>query len=297
MKKISKLIILFAVMAVSFQSCIKDDDLIKYPDFIETALPYFEMNLDKDDVVNLADMSSTDAEFSFDLQEGADLVQSVDIMVSYNGSDGVLYKNVTTWPSTIAVTGSDLLSAFDASVMTAENLVVGDEFMFYADVKLKDGSVHKGVTPDGNIAFSQDFIGQTHMPRSYNVVYRVNCPSDLAGTYNMTAEGEGNWGLGDPQPWSTTRTVTLTAVGGGVYECDAVLGGIMVDWYAAFGATDNIGQWVTVCGSIQPVAINDGWNNAAAFSGSVDDATGIITYEWANPWGDNAVFTLTPTGK
>lgn len=142
----------------------------------------------------------------------------------------------------------------------------------------------------GDIAANPNYETATH-----NVA--IVCESTLAGTYTTTTTGTST----DPCcPDETTVTgeVTLTAGSSdGAYSISDWSAGMYLEWYDVYGITAATNMSVTiqdVCGAISIAETGEPFGNTFSATGSVDAATGVITYTWLSGWGDTAVVTMTP---
>ncbi len=276
-------------------SCLKDEDLIRYPDFKKGALPNLTKDTTLASFIDRNNFSITNVAFDFSVQEGSEETESAIIMVYYNKSEGYEYETITSWPATITVTADKLQNIIPASVLDVGNLEVGDEFSFTADLILKDGTKIKSVTPLGNIAYSADFQTQTHVERSYIVTYRVSCPSDLAGTYTVLSSGTSTDGGAENNPISNYEyTVTLTDNGGGEYTISDGVAGVYIQWYTIYGYTfETQGVLIDVCGELSGIW-QDAFGANIYLSGTLDEATGVLNVEWYNDFGDQCTAVYTP---
>lgn len=209
-------------------------------------------------------------EFNVSVEEDADIDEAF-VEVSFNGvSERLRVYDITSFPASLTFHALDVVEDLGLS---ADDLEGGDFFLF--EVVTRSGTV----------------VSRS----SASVSILVACPSDIAGVYSLVAKGTGGGGLGALAGWeSSIETIEITSKDGGVtYTIEPALGGLMVDFYSAYGATTVVGEFQDICGTITNAVVNDGWS-AVNYSGSVDSETGIITISWDNPWGDKANMTLTP---
>ena len=280
---------LLLIMSVLLFSCSTNDtdqiDLAK-----KSFAPDFTLADGSPGFINAADLANAQIGITVDVGHGE--YQSAVIKAVYSGdaefAPVTVSEEITSLPFTQQVTASELVSLFP-SINDLTDIQIGDIFTFYIDVTMPDGTVIPGRDSSGP-NYSDDVI--TNPLYAIDIAFGVGCPSSLEGTYAFAASGEGGGGLGGLSPWTSTVTsVTLTKTGDTSYEVSDALGGIMVDYYAAYGATPVTAQINDICDDITG-SVNDGWNTSS-YNGSVA-GDGVITITWENPWGDKMTITLTP---
>jgi hypothetical protein len=280
---------LLLIMSVFVLACSTNDidqiDLAK-----QSFAPNFSLADGSPGFLNAADLAAAEIGIVVDVGHGE--YQSAVLKAVYSGDADfapvTVSEEITSLPYTQTVTASDLVALFP-SIGDLTDIEIGDIFTFYVDVTLPDGTVLPGRDSDGP-NYSDDVI--TNPLYDIDIAFGVGCPSSLEGTYDFVASGEGGGGLGALSSWTSTVTsVTLTKTGDTSYEVSNALGGIMVDYYAAYGATPVTAEITDICDDLTGT-VNDGWN-VSDYNGSVDGA-GVITISWTNPWGDNMTITMTP---
>ena len=123
----------------------------------------------------------------------------------------------------------------------------------------------------------------------------VGCPSNLAGNYKVVTTATSTDGCCPDEIVVDYETV-ITQTGATNYSLSDFSSGAYAAWYCApyglcaatfegLGATA-----LDVCGSISIAGTY--WGSKG--SGSIDEATGIITIQWANVFGDGGTSVLTP---
>ena len=180
----------------------------------------------------------------------------------------------------------------DAMGLTRDDINGGDAFILNATITKTDGSTFDANNTGANV------IGQNTFNALFQIRQNVVCPSDLGGTYTATTTGISTDPC-CPDEVTLTGEVTLEDQGSGVYEISDWSAGLYVEWYAApYGITQgNITpkEITDACGLISG-SFADGVFNGGGIelTGSVDEATGVITYTWTSSFGDEATVTLTP---
>ncbi|WP_162126321.1 hypothetical protein [Flavobacterium phycosphaerae] len=204
MKKL-KLILASLFLVVFVTSCDKDggDSVIATDN---GGAPNIKKVATADQSINLAALNNGDdinLSFTVDIARGD--VASMDIVGIYKQGTtvqkAVLKAGVTTFPSTITLTKTDLFSAFDA-IPTAGDITVSDKLIISADVTLKDGRVYKLFTDDGTPRFGADIANSQQF--SVSQTYIISCPLDDASTFNgnysVTQDTWQDYGIGDIVP-------------------------------------------------------------------------------------------------
>ena len=124
---------------------------------------------------------------------------------------------------------------------------------------------------------------------------QITCNSDIAGTFTTTASGDVGDGSGGSAgsygPITSTVTFTATATAA-LYEVSDLSFGMYAQIYA--DNTPVTGRLQDVCDALSDVGDTDRFGDPFTVSASRDAATGVITLNWANTWGDTGTVTLTP---
>ncbi|TKG96393.1 hypothetical protein EYV94_03840 [Puteibacter caeruleilacunae] len=220
---------------------------------------------------DLKSLESTFVGFNVVLSEGV-TAEKVVLYVSFNGQgERKELATLTSFPAAVTVSAADAAGALG---LNTDDIELGDVF---------------------NIETLTYANGETTWSVA-NVNANVACASDIAGTYSLTATGQGGGGLGGTSPWTAVLTTAeiVSKDGGVTYTIEPALAGIMVDYYAAYGATTVQGEFQDICGTITNAKVHDGWNPVSTYSGSIDEATGVITINFENNWGDGGEMILTP---
>jgi len=124
----------------------------------------------------------------------------------------------------------------------------------------------------------------------------INCPSDLEGTYNTSTSGESTDPCCSTAVFDFPSVITLTRLTPTSYEMSEFSGGLYAEWFCApYGECQDFfesigGTMIDICGSVTTTA-----SYLDSFGiGTVDEATGIITIEWDNEFGDFGTTIFTP---
>lgn len=311
-----------------FQSC-EDEDTIRFniEEFSRGFLPFFDWADGSNEGFNPDDLANSTVTVLVDLRAqeteklvgNASNVNTIDIQAVYDNilsplaiPDTAIVASVSSWPSEVTLTPQDMVDAFD-SISSINDITAGDIFTLSQIITLKDGSVIDGIMDKDTIAiydsagnslgnlnyytYDNDLRINESEQNVYDWDIYVNCPNDLAGSYTLTSSGEMGYGWGNPAAidpdWNSEMQVTLTNAGLGMYECDACMGGAMVDTYGQYGSL-RVGTFIVLCdNSVDNVSITDGFN-FIQYTGTYNPDNGVITINWANPWGDNGTSVYTP---
>lgn len=259
----------FALIALvgTFSSCEEDpmvDRITKpgaLPDISEVTSGFFNFN----------DPSS--AKVGFTLNTKGTPVSSVDIYKSLNGGDAVMHSTVSSFPATVEIGLTDALSGSGVSI---DDLEVGDVFTFSFVSKTADGR---------DLRSGESFEAP------------VSCPSDLAGGYTSVASGTSTDGCCTDPISGFNSSATLTALGDGKYTLSDFSGGLYLEWYDVYGIASTEDTPCTlqdVCGQLTIIDTTEPFGTDVTGTGSVDAATGVITFSWVNGYADQGTVVLTP---
>ena len=273
MNKVTKYITIILGLVILLTGC-RDEDLVRMPDFTNGAVPYLVKDEATDQVIDFFNKEtfSTTIDYWIGLDEGANQVQSMVIVGTYNGGDPVLFTGGASnlpLPAQITITIDDIQEKFGLSI---DDLDIGDQIIFGADLIMKDGRTLTAFTSTGNFGYSAS-LRATPRNTIYSV-YNVTCVS------NIPVEGE--WTAICTTDWDTETTndnVTIEALGNGEYYFSDVTGG----FYALFGFNiDQPGTITDVCNSLT-ITDNDAQFNIVADPDNVgewDPATETFTIYW-----------------
>lgn len=246
MKRITKCIVLFFSLAILFSGC-RDEALVRMPEFTNGAVPYIIKNENTDQVIDFFNKESfsTTLDYWIGLDEGADNVQSLMIVATYNGGDPVAFTgDISVFPAELLITIDDIQNKFG---LTIEELEIGDQIIFGADLKMNDGRTLYAFSSTGDFGYSASL--------------RATARNDIFSAFNVTCVSnipvEGTWTsscINDYDGGETTNDVTFEVLGNGEYVLSDVTGG----FYAGFGF--NLNQPVTITDVCNALTVTDAAN-------------------------------------
>ena len=265
-------IIISFLLTLFFVSCRKEDNP-KLPGLTRVPVPLITKDASGDDVISGGDPDSFAGKFIVDLFFEIDIKpQKFDIVVIKNGDKAnvkTIQTGVTTFPSTIEITGVQLATLF------GEPIAAGDNFEIGADITTVDGQTFQAFPAVGE-GYGAGVAAQPGA--STSILYLALCGFDKAnfnGNYTVAQDDWADFAVGE-----------LVAVKPGVGENQ-----ISVTAYPspAFGKNrkamiidvDPVTFEVTV--PEQVIGDYDGAPPGATVRG-----TGTV-----NPCGDNITLTLT----
>jgi hypothetical protein len=221
---------------------------------------------------------TTEVKFPVDFTDKSDpaLVQAVDVVLNFDGVNNQTTKIVatlTSLPAEISFTAQELL---DQAGLTLDELNAGDSWNYSYVLNNNEGN-------------TWDVLQETK--------YTFTCPSDIAGTYSVVSSGTSTDDCCTDPVENITGTVELTEVRPGVYELSDFSGGLYFEWYDVYTITspeDTPGFLEHVCSEVNIIETAEPYGTAVTGSGTYDDVTGVITYNWVNGYGDTGTVTLTP---
>jgi hypothetical protein len=265
----------------------------------KSAVPDFVLDLTKDGFIDKAN-SAGEFGFSMDLGQGDPV--SADVKVAYINvvtkavSFATIETGVTEYPFNGSLTVAGIIGLF-SELGTTDDLNTGDEFIFYANFTLDDGTVVIGYDDDGP-NYSDDV--QTSPLFTPFIGISVACASNIEGVYDCVANGTST----DPGPSASENpavdfvsTVTLTPTdANGVYTISDFSGGLFTHWYDIYGLEGEYSGLVKdVCGDLSYTSTVGPFGSPISGAGSIDEGTGVITIDGlADSWGDVWTLVLTP---
>jgi len=192
MKKTILYSLLLFGLAAMFHACRKDD--VQPPSDTRYPLPLITKDTTGDDFISGKDPASFLGKFVIDMYYGTEvLLQKVDIVVIRNDNKTnvkTIQANVTTFPASIQVTGTQLTTLFDSTIR------LGDKFEIGADVTTINGQKFEAFPEAGN-PYGAD---ASALPGSrFSIEYVAACVFDIAsfnGWYTVVGNtiGGGDWG-------------------------------------------------------------------------------------------------------
>ncbi|MFW0737363.1 hypothetical protein [Flavobacterium sp. T12S277] len=234
---------------------------------VEGATPNINKIATADQGINiLALQGAGDLNLGLTLGVSTGEVSSMDV-VGYFTKSGVVSKatlqaNVTTFPATLKYTKADLIKAFP----TFASFGLLDKLVITADLKLKDGSVLKMFTDNGQPAYGADVANSTlwKVQQTYTALCPLNDASQFNGNYKVTADTWQDYGIGDIVP-----VVYNAANGKYVFR---------------------------ILNTANPYLIN---GSTSYIIGTINPATNAVTVTSNEQWnyGPGQVYTVTGTGN
>ena len=192
MKKTIPYSLLLFGLAAMFHACRKDD--VQPPPDTRFPLPLITKDTTGDDFISGKDPASFLGKFVIDMYYGTEVLpQKVDIVVIRNDNKTnvkTIHANVTTFPASIQVTGTQLTTLFDSTIR------LGDKFEIGADVTTINGQKFEAFPEAGN-PYGAD---TSALPGSrFSIEYVADCVFDIAsfnGWYTVVGNtiGGGDWG-------------------------------------------------------------------------------------------------------
>ncbi len=188
MKKL--IYIIFALVIGILTTCDKEPDL-RMPELQDAVAPYLKLTANSSISVDLYDLAGFNFEAVVDVMFN-DPFQKIQVVVVYNGdfaNQNVLTDNITSVPQTVSYSIDDIVAVV-AELNAATDIVAGDEFVFFANITLEDGSYLPGYTDGGDIAFSSTLANGLDALKdaTFDISIPVPCPfsiNDWVGTYNF----------------------------------------------------------------------------------------------------------------
>ncbi|MGZ3923231.1 MAG: hypothetical protein ACXVBJ_05645 [Flavisolibacter sp.] len=193
MKQIKILIVLIAGMAV-ISSCRKSDNP-KLPELTRFPTPLVQKVTGSDQVISAQDPTTFTGKFTVGLYFQNDAPpQKFDVVVIKNNNKAnvkTLQANVTSFPTTITVTGAQLQTLFGAPI------VVGDRFDIGVDVTAQNGQQYQAF-PSTGTAYASGVSAQPGASTSVN--YQAVCkydPNIYQGAFTVVTDEWADYSAGD----------------------------------------------------------------------------------------------------
>ena len=179
-------------MAVLLNSCRKEDNPI-LPDLTKVPTPLILKDASTDQVIDAVDPAAFSGTFTVDLFFDNDAPpDKMDIVVIKNGDKSVVkqIETVTTYPTSITITGSELETLFN------EPIVLGDFFDIGANIVLNGRTYH--AFPAVGVAHASGVAAQPGT--STFIRYGAVCAYDAEqyqGNFVVVEDEWGDYGAGD----------------------------------------------------------------------------------------------------
>jgi hypothetical protein len=170
-----KISIAYIFLAVSMLFACRKEDNPKLPDLTRIPVPLIVKDAAGDQVISSQNPSEFNGKFTVDLFFPTDVKpQKFDVVMVKNGDNSrviTIQENVTTFPTTIDITGQQLADAFGEPIET------GDAFDIGVDITLQNGQVLKAF-PTVGIPYGPGIGNQPGA--STNVRYEAVCQFDAS---------------------------------------------------------------------------------------------------------------------
>ena len=192
MKKAISYLFIFSLLAVFFNSCRKEDNPI-LPELIKVPTPLILKDASTDQVIDAVDPAAFSGTFTVDLFFDNDAPpEKMDIVVIKNGDKSVVkqVETVTTYPTSITITGTQLETLFN------ETIVLGDFFDIGANIVLNGRTYH--AFPAVGVAHASGVAAQPGA--STFIRYGAVCaydPEQYQGNFVVVDDEWGDYGAGD----------------------------------------------------------------------------------------------------
>jgi hypothetical protein len=196
--------IIFSLLATLMfvVSCRKDDNP-KIPDLVRVPLPLITKEAGSEQIISAQDPNSFKGKFTVDVFFKDDIKpQKYDVVAIKNGNKSkvvTIKENVTTFPTTVEITGAQLASLF------GEPVKLGDQFDFSVNITTQNGETLMAFPTTGN-AYASGVASQGGA--STLVRYEAVCkydPEVYQGDFVVVSD---EWLLG----YSPGTTVQLTKI-------------------------------------------------------------------------------------
>jgi hypothetical protein len=193
---------LVALVIMLFTACKKDPSL-PMPALQQAVIPLITKDATKNQNISMKDLPGFKGSVVVDIYY-KDMPKSMNLMVCMNGdvnNSALVKENITSFPVSVDFNIGTLVDLLPG-LTNLNQLKLGDYFLFYVDITLKDGSVVKGNDP----LYSSFDPAVANLPgSSLNVVYTVACPLDPALTVGSYLA------YSPPSDWNSTGNITLTS--------------------------------------------------------------------------------------
>ncbi|MBD0352233.1 MAG: hypothetical protein ICV65_13865 [Flavisolibacter sp.] len=201
-----QVIIVSMLATLSFLMGCRKEDNPKLPDLVRIPAPLITKDATTDQVISSQNPTAFKGKFIVDVYFKEDVKpQKYDVVAIKNGNKSkvvTIQDNVTTFPTTIEITGTQLASSF------GEPVKLGDRFDIGVNITTQSGQFILAFPATGN-AYASGFASQPGASTSIN--YTVVCP------FNIN-DFVGSATIEDPDFWGSTYPVTVTLQGTDTYK-------------------------------------------------------------------------------
>ena len=185
----------FLLGALFMAGCRKDDNP-KVPDFEKVPIPLITVAEGFGDIIPVSDPASFNSSLIVDTYfKFGEMPKQYDLVVIKNGDKSnqkVIQSGITTFPTTVAITGQQLADLFGSTP------VLDDEFIIGADVVTADGRTYNAFPPEG-ITYApgvNDLPGSSPQISFITANFCIYDPAAYtAGDYEVIAD---EWGFTTP---------------------------------------------------------------------------------------------------
>jgi hypothetical protein len=190
-------IFLFLAALVFIGGCRKEDNT-KIPTLSRVPLPLITRDASKDLIISAQDPTAFAGRFTIDTYFKSDVLpKKFDVVVVKNGDNAnvkTILADVTSYPTTIDITGQQLMDLF------GEPIVLSDKFEFGANVTTQDGKVYEAF-PTVGVGYGSGIGNQ--VGASTSVRYEAVCTftaADYAGDFEVVTDEWGDYAPGTVIP-------------------------------------------------------------------------------------------------
>lgn len=198
-------------------------------------------------------------------------------------------------------TGSDRsipLNIADATTVSAAAYTVPSNVTIPANTNETTFTVEVTDTNISNagedLVLSLGAEGEISTGDNLSIAITRNCPSDLAGTYNVLSSGSSTDAAPENNPIEDfPYQVEVVDAGNKTYTISDGFAGLYIEWYCdAYGTcTETEGNFKDVCGNLSGAWVGP-FGSDVSLTGSVNE-DGTLTITWVNGFGDTATSTYT----
>lgn len=187
--------------------------------------------------------------------------------------------------ATVTIT---LQECLDALGLSASDVNGGDFIVVDADLITSSGT-RFGASNSESSLYGAGFDG------FFSVSKALVCDSDLAGTYSAVTTGQSTDGC-CPDETTVDWEITLTLDSGTDYVISDWTGGLYKTWYGVYGITPDFDMSTTITDACNAIvaSFTEPFGTDTTITGSVDPATGIITFSFLTGYADVGTIVMTP---